>query len=598
MNPMKKSLPAYVLIVFAAMILIGVACNKTSSTSNTTKGNPNNIPADQMVTASLTGRVVDDSGVPVQGAAVTSGSASTTTDINGVFTFTAISMSSRFGYVQVSKSGYYTGSRSIITNPGASNFVSIQLTTRVETGTFSAVTGGSIAIAAGDTATFSDSAVVNASTNAVYTGTVHVFATYLDPTDPNLSKYMPGDLRGIGSDAYETALQSYGMLQIQLQDDAGNKLQLAPNHTAAITSAIPTTLQASAPANIALWYFNDSTGRWIQQGTATRNGNGYVGKVSHFTFWGADAPVSTVNFKVRLVDQNGNPLAYQYFFFQSFTAGISAGYTDSTGSAQGLIPKSESLVFQVSTDCDQLEGGINVDPVLADVDMGTVKINMPNTLLTLTGTVVDCSSQPVDSGMVSISIDGLNYNARVKNGAFTFALNRCNLYSSAVKLLATDLTTGQQGTSTSITATTGTQAVGQLSACGGVTVTQLITITVNGTNTYSWTSADNISCIYYLDQSNWYINFSATSNSNSNSIILNGGTFYTPGQAYSTVTTLNLPGIVNATGSGGDILTTIDQTGPAGTVTQAHFDGFVRVSATGTTYSVHGTISAIRVDQN
>src|ERR1700761_1982309 len=211
MNPLKKPLPTYVLIAVAVMILIGIACNKTSSTRSPTSTNPNNIPADQIVPPSLQGRVVDQSGVPVQGAAVTSGTASTTTDVNGVFTFTAISMSSRFGYVQVKKTGYYTGSRSIITNPGASNFVSIQLTPRNEIADFSGATGGSVAIQTGDSAIFSDSSVVNASTNVLYTGTVHVFATYLDPTDQNLSKYMPGDLRGIGSDGYETALQSYGM---------------------------------------------------------------------------------------------------------------------------------------------------------------------------------------------------------------------------------------------------------------------------------------------------------------------------------------------------------------------------------------------------
>src|SRR6185437_2066136 len=163
MNPLKKPLPAYILIITAAMILIAVACNKnSSSTGTTTNSNPNNIPAEQIVTASVQGRVVDENGLPVEGAAVTSGTAAATTDVNGVFSFSAISMSSRFGYVQAIKSGYFTASRSIITNGGASNYINIQLIPQSAVAYFSAPVGGSIVIQTGDTVSFGDSAVVEA----------------------------------------------------------------------------------------------------------------------------------------------------------------------------------------------------------------------------------------------------------------------------------------------------------------------------------------------------------------------------------------------------------------------------------------------------
>lgn len=495
MNPLKKPLPAYVLVFTAVMILIGIACNKGISTNKPTTGTPNNIPPDQTVTASIQGRVVDQNGVPVQGAAVNSGTATTTTDINGVFSFSAISMSSRFGYVQVVKSGYFTGSRSIITNPGASNFVTIQLMPRSETATFSGATGGSIAIRAGDTATFSDSSVVNASTNAAYTGTVHVFATYLDPTDPNLYKYMPGDLRGIGSDGYETALQSFGMLLVELQDDAGNKLQLASNHTATLTWAIPASLQSVAPTTIPLWYFNDSTGRWIEQGSANRSGNSYVGTVSHFTFWNCDASSGTVNFKVHIKDQFGNALPYAYVQFTSQQWGTRGGYTDSSGFAQGLIPKGQSLVMQVVTSCGTVLGGINVGPAIQDQDLGTVTITVPDDQLTLSGTVVDCSDNPVDSGYVNVTVDGLVYRATVAKGAFTIPVNRCFSTTVPVTLLAVDLTAQQVGPDTTINESIGKVDVGQLSACGNP-FTQYFNLTINGVG-YSITTPPNSNSFSY-----------------------------------------------------------------------------------------------------
>ena len=470
----------------AVVLIVFVACNKTTSTSSSFNSNPNHIPPDQTVTASLQGRVVDENGIPVQGAVVTSGAATTSTDINGVFSFTGISMSSRFGFVKVVKQGYYTGSRSIITNPGASNYVNIQLIPRSVTGTFPAATGGKVAVSAGDTAAFVASSVVEASSGTAYTGMVTVYATYLNPTDPNLYKYMPGDLRGIGSDGYETGLQSFGMIDVEMQDAAGNPLQMAPGQQATLTFTIPDSLLSVAPASIPLWYFNDTTGRWIQQGTAVRQGNSYIGQVGHFTFWNCDAPMGTVNFEVHVKDQFGNPLAYRYIQFQLDGYGARGGYTDSTGFAQGLIPKGEHLLMQVLTECGGFIGGVNVGPALTDQNLGTVTVNIVNAKLTITGTVVDCSNNPVDSGFVSALVDGLTYRAVVTGGAFSLPVSRCYETNASVQVVAENLATSQASTVTTITADTGTVSAGTLTACSNVANNPYINFTL-GTTSYALT---------------------------------------------------------------------------------------------------------------
>ena len=465
MNPLKKPLPSYILIVTAAMILVAIACNKSSSTT-TTNSNPNNIPAEQIVTASIQGRVVDGNGVPVQGAAVTSGTASTTTDVNGIFSFSAISMSSRFGYVQAAKAGYFTGSKSIITYGGASNYVNIQLISQSRTGFFPALTGGFADIEATDTVTFGDSSVVTASSNALYTGEAYVYATYLDPTDSLSYQQMPGDLRGIGTNGFETALQSFGLVDVQLMDPSGNALQVASGKTARVVWVIPASLQSTAPATIPLWYFNDTTGRWVEQGSATRSGNTYVGQVSHFSWWTCAQAVTTVNFNVTFKDQYGNPLAYAYYIIQSATMGTRGGYTNSSGFAQGLIPQSTSLTIKIISQCGTLLGGVNVGPALSDQTLGTITVTTIGGLLTLTGTVVDCSNNPVDSGYVSTVIDGLNYKATVKNGVYTLAVNRCFSQPITVSLTPVDLTTQMQGTPLSLQQVVdGKDSVSQLTAC-------------------------------------------------------------------------------------------------------------------------------------
>jgi hypothetical protein len=476
----KKTFVTLSLAAMAAVLIVFVACSKTTSNGSSTSSNPNHIPPDRTVSASLQGRVVDENGIPVQGAVVTSGVATTSTDINGLFTFSNISMSSRFGYVKVVKQGYFMGSRSIITNAGASNYVNIQLIPRTVSGTFPAPSGGRVAVSAGDTAIFAASSVVEASSGAAYTGMVTVYASYLNPTDPNLYKYMPGDLRGIGSDGNETALQSFGMMDVEMQDASGNKLQLAPGQQATLTFAIPDSLVSVAPAAIPLWYFNDTTGRWIQQGAAVRQGNSYIGLVEHFTFWNCDAPMGTVNFKVSLKDQLGNPLPYTYIQFQSQYWGTRGGYTDSTGLAQGLIPKGQELLMQVVTECGGLMGGMNVGPALTDQDLGTVTITVTNAKLILKGTVVDCSNNPVDSGFVSVVVDGLSYAAVVNNGLFVLPINRCYSTNTQVRLTAVEYSPAQSGAVKSIEAADDTVNVGQLSVCG-TQISQYIYLTVGGT---------------------------------------------------------------------------------------------------------------------
>jgi len=306
---------------------------------------------------------------PVQGAAVTSGTSSASTDENGVFNFSDISMSSRFGYVKVVKQGYFTGSRSILTNAASSNYVTITLIPRTSKGSFAASSGGTVVVQTGDTVAFDASSVVNAATNVAYTGTVHVYAAYLDPMANDRSEQMPGDLRGIDSTGKETMLQSFGMMVVELEGDGGEKLQIAPGKVANISMKIPDALKTGAAATIPLWYFNDTTGRWIEQGTAVRKDGQYCGQTSHFSWWNFDAPVGAVNFKVRLKDQHGNPLTYTRVDLISPTFGRGSAFTDAAGYASGLIPKGEILQLRVISLCGSELAGANIGPALADQDL-------------------------------------------------------------------------------------------------------------------------------------------------------------------------------------------------------------------------------------
>ncbi len=134
------------------------------------------------MTASLQGRVVDQNGIPVQGAVVTSGAATTSTDINGLFSFSGISMSSRFGYVTAAKQETLFHGLAQHHYRQCKRFELceyLRLIPQNVSGTFPAPVGGKVAVATGDTATFAASSVVEASSGTPYTGMVTVYATRL-----------------------------------------------------------------------------------------------------------------------------------------------------------------------------------------------------------------------------------------------------------------------------------------------------------------------------------------------------------------------------------------------------------------------------------
>ena len=479
-----------------ACYLVFSSCHKEGRSPGT-----ENPPPDKMVTAGLQGRVLDENGLPVKDATVTSGTAVTTTDVDGVFRFGSIQIAERFGFVKVVKTGYFTGSRTIVSNANAMNFVRIDLIPKVSAGSFSAVSGGNVPLPSGGSVSFATNTIVNATSKAAYTGTVHVYAAYLDPTDENIGKHMPGDLRGIDKSNKETGLQSFGMMAVELEGDGGEKLQIASGIATSgkptLTMPIPAALQAGAPSSIPLWHFNDSTGKWMEEGTATRSGNNYIGQVGHFSFWNCDAPCAIINFQVHLKDQNGNPVAYGNLEFASETAGTRFGQTDSAGYAQGWIVKGQTIALTVKDDCGNVLYTKSIAPATADIDLGTISVTLSKSLLTLTGTAVDCSRSLVADGFVNALVDGLIYRGSVANGHFTLPVHRCSILDTDIKLAAGDLSSLQLGEERTVSLSSGNQDVGELTACGK-SFDQYVRYTINGISHYITSPSDPLA-VYQID---------------------------------------------------------------------------------------------------
>lgn len=431
--------------------------------------NPGPVVDDNItVVGSIRGIVVDENNRPVEGAVVTSKTSTTTTDRYGTFRFSNINLSKANGYVKVTKNGYFNGTRTFISTAGRTHNVRIKLLPKANAGTFTGSAGGTINISGGGKLVMPANAITDASGNA-YAGTVNVAMTWINPTSADLADIVPGDLRGITTGGQEMGLQTFGMLGVELTGSTGQALKVMTGKTAELTFPIPATLQANAPATIDLWNFDEATGRWKQEGTATKSGTNYIANVSHFSFWNCDAPFPLVEVCMTIVSAGENiPLNNVLVRVKRPNGSYAHGRTDSVGNLCGKMPKGEALVLEIMSACNQVIYSQNIGPFNSDASLGTIAVTIPpvNSLV-VTGTLVNCSNTNVTNGAVYIYTSNANtYTVPVTNGTFSLSLIRCENTTVNFSVFGIDYITLQQGNPISSSGTIGVVNIGNVQACG------------------------------------------------------------------------------------------------------------------------------------
>ncbi len=333
-------------------------------------------------------------------------------------------------------------------------------------------------------------AIVNAATNAQYSGSVNIAAYWINPTAADLTKIMPGDLRGINTEGSLKLLQTFGMAAVELTGSSGEILQIVNGQKATLTFPIPSSLGASAPASIPLWSFDEANGLWKQEGTATKTGNTYVGDVSHFSFWNCDVPANFVQFNCTLKDPSGDPLAYTFVKITIVGTNIYHwGYTDSLGYVGGAVPNNSNLIMEVfanSNSCSTPIYSQTFTTTNVNVSLGIITIPTVNNLATVSGTVTNCASMPVTNGYIILQEGSVFTRYPLSNtGAYSFSKIYCS-FPQTVMLIGEDITTAQQSANVTYVVNAGTNTVANIQACGTSTQ-QFINYTINSSN-YSFTA--------------------------------------------------------------------------------------------------------------
>jgi hypothetical protein len=117
----------------------------------------------------------------------------------------------------------------------------------------------------------------------------------------------------------------------------------------------------------------------------------------------------------------------------------------------------------------------------SDIALGDIVVPAANAAV-INGNVVNCSGAPVTNGFVVIQKGQFNYRTPLNsNGTFSYTTSICDV-SVPVVLIAEDLGALQASSPVPFTVLTGNNNAGTLTACGGVSIAQFVTFTINGTS--------------------------------------------------------------------------------------------------------------------
>lgn len=431
------------------------------------------IPIDlntKITASSISGFITDEQNKPVTGATVKVGSITVNSDKYGFFEVKNVEVPKFAALITVNKSGYFKGIKTLIIQGNTSGFTRIKLLPKTVIGSFLSSAGGTVTASTGLKIVFPANAIVVASSGNTYTGNVTVMAEWMNPAGTDIVDQMPGDLRAIDSLGNGKKLITYGMAAVEMISSTGEILQIAPGKKARMSAPIPASLLATSPTTIPLWYFDEAIGFWREEGSAQKTGNEYSGEVSHFSFWNYDVPENYSIFSATFKFENGLPISLAKIKISEITnpQNFTFGYTDLNGHVSGAIPKNKQLKLEIFSDPQNcIIHTQNIEALESTLDIGVVTITNPQILTSIiSGTVVNCTNNPVTNGYVIYTANGSLYRQALSNtGTFQFTKTTCSSNSVTFSLIGEDLDNLLASTSVDVTVIPGVNNNVNIKAC-------------------------------------------------------------------------------------------------------------------------------------
>lgn len=479
---MKRQIKIKSLSLALLTLIIFTACNSDDSVVQNSQAGVNTgsgINQGISITRDFFGKVLDETNQPIPGAMVTIGSQMVSTNLNGIFVLNNVAVNKKQAIIIIEKTGYLKGIKTVVPTDGI-NQIRAKLIQENLVATVMSGVPSSATLTNGTKVSFDGN--FKDANGVSYSGSVKVYMYHLEANNPDIEVIMPGNLQALNSNNQERILETYGMLNVELVGDSGQKLNIGDGSTAEIEMLIDAA-QTNAPNSIPLWYFNETTGVWEEEGLAVKQGNKYLGSVSHFSWWNCDAQFPTVTFCLEVVDGANATLAnVRVELFRPNATYPRVGYSNGNGEICGLIPSNEILTLKAFDQCGVEVHAQSIGPFSVDTNLG--QIVLPTVTATLiSGYLVDCNNLNVTNGYVTLNYGTLFSDIPTTTGAFNFSVIQCATLNDFT-LEGVDYNTFQ--TTGDISFNFSNTNVGNILACNAVT--EFISLQI-----------DNEPVVYYLN---------------------------------------------------------------------------------------------------
>lgn len=326
-----------------------------------------------------------NTGAAATGVTVTAVSQSATTDAQGNFSLSTLPAGDTLVLFTSNSNAFAQQARRVTVVAGISTPISAQLVPVAAAVTFDPTVAQQLTVAGSTARVDLMAGSLRTAAGAAPSGQV---TAYITPVSVTQAELLPGDYR-VTAGGGTASFESFGALDISLTDAAGNVLNLATGQTATIR--VPVSTRATTlPANVALMFFNVTTGLWVQEGTATLQGVApnqfYEGTVTHFTNWSAALQYTASRATVCVKNAVGAPVANARVTSEGIDySGIGIGTTDAQGSAAVPMKQGAQAAFSATADARD-SNTITVGPPqsAADFTLGTcLALAAPNAGMTI-----------------------------------------------------------------------------------------------------------------------------------------------------------------------------------------------------------------------
>lgn len=434
-----------------------VACNSDKDTFT-----PFELFSEGLVTTTISGQILDAMNQPVEGALITLDQLDRTSDANGFFYYKNVQVDAKRAILNVNKDGFFAGGQAIFPSKESNISLQIQLLEKAVTANFNGSAGGEITLADGVILDIPTDAVLSQNGTG-FTDEVQISAYSINPEYLEGLQKMPTDLKGISNVDDEKLLESFGIFLFDWSDTNNQKLTIVPGKKVTMKFPISNGVGAQAPSTLGLWYFDVAENTWIEEGIATLQNGNYVAKVGKIGFWNIAVPHDFISVKGVLKNQSDETLSNMPYSIEIENGGVLGyGYAGAEGKFNANVPKNLASKIKVLDECNDIDYSTTIGALNIDSQISNVKINNSADFSRISGTLLDCNGNNVQTGYLILSVNTKTYFFPFSDGSFQGNINACDITSAT--MVAYDVENSKQSEPLQLEIFANTET-GEISVC-------------------------------------------------------------------------------------------------------------------------------------